>query len=361
MKQEQFDCPGCGAQFEFDPEGASLKCPYCGFEKNIPRSEEDILELDFHSFLGEAEREEDTQETLTVKCPACSAESSFEANVTSDECPFCGTNIVVSSSSKKALRPKSLLPFKITRDDGNRLFRDWIKGLWFAPNRLKREAYKESRLQGLYIPYWTYDTDATSFYRGERGEDYWETERYTAFENGKHVTKTRRVRKTRWYPASGWVYNRFNDILILASRSLPRKYTERLEPWDLENLAPYKDEFLSGFRAESYQVSLAEGFEEAQDVMDPVIRSSVRSDIGGDHQRIHSIRTSYEDITFKHILLPIWISAYLFNQKTYRFLINARTGEVQGERPWSWVKILLLVLFILAVLGGAVLLFTQSV
>jgi hypothetical protein len=100
-------------------------------------------------------------------------------------------------------------------------------------------------------------------------------------------------------------------------------------------------------------VSLAEGFEQAQTVMDPVIRSSILRDIGGDHQRIHSSRTSYEDITFKHLLLPVWISAYLFNRKTYRFLVNGRTGEVQGERPWSWVKILLLFLFILALIGGA--------
>ncbi len=359
MNEEQFDCPGCGAQFAFDPEGGTLTCPYCGFSKTIPRSEEDIQELDFRAHLDAAESEADTRETVAVKCPACGAESTFEANVTSEACPFCGTSIVVSGSSKKVLKPASLLPFKITREEGRRLFREWIAGLWFAPSRLKKDAYRKDRLQGVYIPYWTYDADATSFYRGERGEDYWDTETYTTTENGKTVTKTRRVRRTRWYPASGWVFNRFNDVLILASRSLPRKYTERLEPWDLENLVAYADDYLSGFRAESYQVGLAEGFEEAQGVMEPAIRSSVRRDIGGDHQRIHSVRTRYEDVTFKHLLLPVWISAYLFKQKTYRFLVNGRTGEVQGERPWSWVKILLLVLFILAVVSGGVVLYTQ--
>jgi hypothetical protein len=148
------------------------------------------------------------------------------------------------------------------------------------------------------------------------------------------------------------VWNAFDDILILASRSLPKKYADRLEPWDLESLEPYGDAYLSGFRAESYRVTLREGFEEARTVMDSTIRSSVRRDIGGDHQRIHSIRTQYDDITFKHILLPVWISAYRFREKVYRFLVNARTGEVQGERPWSWVKIALAVLAGLAVIGG---------
>ena len=43
-------------------------------------------------------------------------------------------------------------------------------------------------------------------------------------------------------------------------------------------------------------------------------------------------------------LLPVWISAYRFHDRTFRFLVNARTGEVQGERPYSWIKITLAVL-----------------
>jgi hypothetical protein len=114
-------------------------------------------------------------------------------------------------------------------------------------------------------------------------------------------------------------------------------------------LTPYRDEFLSGFRAESYQIKLDEGFEIAREVMDGHIRASVCRDIGGDHQRIDSLSTQYDNITFKHILLPVWISAYRYNQKTYRFLVNGRSGKVRGERPWSVAKILL------AVAGGAAL------
>ena len=115
---------------------------------------------------------------------------------------------------------------------------------------------------------------------------------------------------------------------------------------------PYADEYLSGFRAESYQVSLAEGFEEAKGVMASAIRNSIRGDIGGDEQRIHSANTQYGKITFKHILLPVWMSAYRFRDRVFRILINARTGEVQGERPyspWKIVGVVLLGLVIIAV------------
>ena len=31
---------------------------------------------------------------------------------------------------------------------------------------------------------------------------------------------------------------------------------------------------------------------------------------------------------FKHILLPLWLSAYHYRDQSYRFMVNARTGEV---------------------------------
>jgi hypothetical protein len=154
-----------------------------------------------------------------------------------------------------------------------------------------------------------------------------------------------------WRPVSGHVSQFFDDVLVLASTSLPRKYTEKLEPWDLPNLVEFKEEYLSGFRSESYQINLLNGFDTAKKVMDDKIRISIRRDIGGDHQKINALSTAHSDVKFKHILLPIWISAYRFNNKVYRFMINGRTGEVQGERPWSWVKITLASVSAAAVVG----------
>jgi len=355
--QKSFKCQKCGAKMQFVPGSDSQECPYCGHENPIPKSEEDIEELDFASVLAQQSEAEQTDERLTLKCGNCGAEATTDPNVTSQACPFCGSHIVATASSTRQIKPKSLLPFKVTLQESRAAFKRWLSGLWFAPNELKRGAARADKLAGMYVPYWTYDCDTTSFYRGQRGEHYWETQHYTTRENGKTVHKTRRVRKTRWYPASGTVWNSFDDVLVLASDSLPGKYTERLEPWDLPNLVPYSDEYLSGFRAESYQVDLAEGFQRAQEPIDAAINQSIRRDIGGDEQRISHVKTRHDHITFKHILLPIWISAYRYRDRTYRFLINGRTGEVQGERPWSWVKILLAAAGVAAAIGAAILAF----
>jgi len=348
---KSFKCGNCAAKMEFVPGAEAQECPYCGHENPIPKSEEDIKELDFRTYLAKLSDSEQILEQLTVRCDDCGAETTTEPNVTARECPFCGSHIISTASSSKHIKPRSLLSFDITKEQGNQAFGRWISGLWFAPNCLKRIAGQGDKLAGVYVPYWTYDSDTTSFYRGQRGEHYWVTQHYTTRVNGKTVHRTRRVRKTRWYSASGTVWGSFDDVLILASDSLPRKYTEKLEPWDLPNLVPYKDEYLSGFKAESYHVDLADGFDQARAIMDVGIRTLVRRDIGGDEQRISSVRTQHDKVTFKHILLPIWISAYKYKKDTYRFLINGRTGEVQGERPWSWVKIALSVAGVIAIVA----------
>jgi hypothetical protein len=255
----------------------------------------------------------------------------------------------------RLIKPEGLLPFKVTYKEASEAFRRWIRGLWFAPGDLKQYAQSEGKLVGVYIPYWTYDSETITLYSGERGDYYYTTETYTTTENGRSVTRSRQVRHTRWTPASGTVKIDFDDILILASRSLPRKYADSLEPWDLPNLVSYADEYLSGFRAESYQISLADGFEAAKEVMSSAIRNGVRQDIGGDEQRIHSVETQYRKITFKHILLPVWMSAYRFRERIFRILINARTGEVQGERPYSPWKIAAAILVGLTVVAVIIL------
>jgi hypothetical protein len=275
-----------------------------------------------------------------VRCESCGAESTLDENVSSDLCPFCGTSMVLTEHTQRLIKPQGVLPFKVKSDEAHDAFRKWLGSLWFAPNDLKEYARREGRLAGMYLPYWTFDTESTTTYRGQRGEYYYETERYTDSEGN---TKTRRVRRTRWYPARGTVHVSFDDVLVVASEGLPRSYLRKLEPWDLDDLRPYADEYLSGFRTESYTVELDAGYRIAQERMQPRIDQTIRRDIGGDTQRISSKNTTYDETTFKHILLPVWLTAYRYSDAVYRIMINARTGEVQGERPWSVIKIALAV------------------
>ena len=80
-----------------------------------------------------------------------------------------------------------------------------------------------------------------------------------------------------------------------------------------------------------------------------MIERDVRSDIGGDEQTIENLATDYSEITFKHLLLPVYAGAYRYNGKLFQILVNGRTGEIQGDRPYSFWKIALLVLSLVIV------------
>lgn len=325
----QFPCTQCGAKVEFAPGTDTLQCPYCGHQTSIPASGEVVVEHDFAATLTDLERSAVTEDVPSVTCTSCAAHIQPPPAKEAFPCPYCGSSIVVKAGSEKLIRPQALLPFQVKRDQATQMFRKWLRTRLFAPNALKKLARLDERLQGLYTPYWTFDADTVSRYTGQRGDTY-------VVRVGKR-TQTR----IRWRAAAGTVARKFDDTLVVGSKSLPRDLAEKLEPWDTGSLVPYADEYLSGFLAERYQIDLRGGWGRAVERMDEVIRQDVKRDIGGDHQRIHTLNTHHSGITYKHVLLPMWICSYRFREKVYRFLVNARTGEVQGQRPWSAIKIAL--------------------
>jgi DNA-directed RNA polymerase subunit RPC12/RpoP len=350
-----FACTSCGADLKYVAGTQFLSCEYCGAQNEIPQLDIEIEELDFNTYLLQ---KSDAQEKITehfIKCENCGASSTLAPNITANCCPYCDTPLIIENAKDETLiQPKSLLPFKLSGKEAKKEFSAWVNKLWFAPNDLKKAILNFDHFKGIYIPYWTYDTDTISNYSGQRGDHYYVSESYTTTENGKSVTKTRQVQKTRWHSVSGKVHKFFDDILTVATKSLPSKYIYKLEPWDLENLVPFDKSYLSGFITEKYQIELNEGFEIAKDIAEKEIRNMVRRDIGGDEQRIIALNTKHNDITFKHLLLPVFVSAYNYKGKLFQFLVNGRTGEVQGQRPFSWIKISMAVLALLIVIAAII-------
>ena len=343
LEEHRFPCEQCGADYRFEPETGTLSCDHCGHTQSVsagPWGQATLREMDFDAAVSEgALSDVDMEETRVLSCPNCAAQVEYDPTIHAKECPFCATPVVTDTGTHRHIKPRGVLPFAITEKQARDAMAKWLGRLWFAPNGLQDYARKGRKMTGIYVPYWTFDADTTSAYRGEQGTVYYVTK--TVVRDGKRVQT--QVPKVRWRPASGRVARFFDDVLILASRSLPKSYTDALEPWDLPALEPYRPEFLAGFRAEGYVVTLPEGYDEARARMARVIERDVRFDIGGDQQRIHAIDTDVRDVHFKHVLLPVWLAAYKFRGQTYRFVVNGRTGRVQGERPWSAVKILIAV------------------
>lgn len=345
----RFPCAACGADYRFDPAQERLVCDHCGNTEAIGLTRgEDIRELDFEAALAAALPAQDIEETRVSRCPNCAAQVEFDATTHAAECPFCATPVVTDTGTHRHIKPRGVLPFALDERTARAAMTDWLGSLWFAPNGLQDYARKGRSMSGIYVPYWTFDADTTSRYTGERGTVYYET--VTVVRDGKRMRQ--QVAKIRWRMARGRVARFFDDVLVLASTSLPKRFTDALEPWDLAALEPYRPEYLAGFRAEGYAVALPRGYEEARARMARIIERDVKFDIGGDRQRIHNIDTDVRDVTFKHILLPVWLAAYKYRGKSYRFVVNGRTGRVQGERPYCAWKLAFAVLLGLLAAGA---------
>lgn len=357
---QTFPCAQCGAELEYKPGSTVLRCPYCGHETPIAPPLGSVEEQPLEAFLDRANLQMEQETDTVLHCNNCAAEFTVLPNEATKSCPFCGSKVLVESPNRERIRPNGVLPFFLAEPAARQRLRSWLKSRFWAPNDLGKTALAGGKLRGFYLPYWTFDSDTLTQYTGQRGEHYWVTESYTTTENGRTVHRTRQVRKTRWYPAAGIVQVPFDDVLVLAAtKAVPPEHAQRLGSWKFFELKPYEERFLIGFQTMRYDIDLAQGFGIAQQMMQPGIDQAIRVDIGGDEQIIHSKDTQYRDNMFKHLLLPVYAGAYQYRGKPYRFVVNGQTGEIQGDAPISFWKVLLAALLV-GLIVAAIIYFGQG-
>jgi len=335
IETHRFPCGTCGSDLRFAPGERLLRCDHCGATEPMPAASPwdrtAVAELDFRAAAMNALPEAEMEETRVVQCSSCGAQVEFDPNEHAAECPFCATPVVTDTGINRHIKPRGILPFDVDQAAGSAAMGKWMRGLWFAPNALKKYARSDQKLQGIYLPYWTFDAQSETDYRGQRG-----TRHSRTVGSGKN---RRTQTEIRWRPVSGHVSHFFDDVLVTGSRTLPEDHVRQISQFDLSALEPYKPQFLAGFRAEAYSIDVVEAKNLAHATIERETRSLINRDIGGDAQRINDMQMVLSHMTYKHILVPVWIAAYRFRGKSYRFVVNARTGAVAGERPWSPVKI----------------------
>ena len=349
----QTKCKSCGGIMQYSPADEDLKCIYCGYTGGLDKTPVEIMENDFEQWKNRADEtaDEETVEIAEIRCRQCGAVTTLPENTSGAKCAFCATPLIMNEASvKRFWQPEYLLPFKVTEKASNENFRKWLGKKWFLPSKLKKENVSTDRFKGVFLPFWTYDAQTSTDYTGERGVNRTEVSRNN---KGEEVRRT----ITDWFRTSGNVEIPFDDIVVPASKTLPNSIMNNLTNWDMMNCLGFRKEFLAGFITEIYQRDFRESITDAKKKMESVIEDTIKVDIGGDDQRIHSRHIRYSDLKFKHLLLPVWISAFRFNNKVYQFVVNGRTGQVIGQYPKDKGKIAMLVIAIIAVIAALVLIF----
>ncbi len=343
-----FRCPECDAVMGWDPDADALLCAYCGARREVAASAAPIREYALEA-AGEAARGLGL-ERRTSRCGECGATVAFDETATAAHCLFCGSaRVLAEESHRNAIRPESLVPLDVGRAAAEESFRTWLRGLWFRPNALKRLATFQA--VGVYVPFWTFDCDVHSVWTAMAGYTYYVTEHYTVRVGNRTEHRTRQVPRIRWVPAAGERDDVYDDLLVNASRGIDEGLARKLGEFDRKGLVAYRPEYLAGWAAEEYAVTLEEGWERGRARVEAEQRTRCSRDVPGDTQRDLRVRNRIADVRWKHVLLPMWSISFEWKGTTYPVLVHGQTGRVVGRAPISVRKILLLVLVVLAALA----------
>lgn len=336
-------CSACGADMIYDAESGKLLCEHCGTQKEIESKTSE--ELDFERLLTD---KGGWDESHVFRCENCGAQEVLDKNEIAKQCPFCGATNIVETSELPDIRPNAVVPFRVALKDAATAVKTWVRKRIFAPQKFRKSA-KPEKMKGVYMPSFSFDSSTNSYYTAVLGKHYYVTRRV----NGKTVQEQR----TRYFTVSGNYEMFFDDVLIQASGTIDQKSLNKLQPFQTNESREYTKEYLSGYTATQNTKSGLECWEEAKNVIGNRLRSAILSQYVYDVVSSFRISTQYSGITFKYILLPVYVGHCKWHTKIYNFFVNGLNGKVTGKAPISPLKVFITVLIAAGVIVGLYFLF----
>lgn len=331
------NCPNCGGTLVYSPNQGKLQCEYCAsmidFEKKLGIDERELEELFSQNNLW--------TETEVYRCNNCGAKEVVSKNEISKQCPFCGTTNVVKTEELSGIKPHGVVPFRLTNLEAAAVARKWLKTRFFAPKKFKESAAPQ-KIHGVYNPVFTFDSKTVSTYEGRLGEHY----TVTSTRNGKTVTET----KTRYFYVKGSYNGTFDDLLVQGSERITQQTLNAIEPFPTNDANEYSSKFMTGFVANQYSIDGKTCFVQAKKEMDARIRRAILSKYHHDTVSYLNVNTTYHNLKFKYVLIPVYIGHTDWKTKLYHFYVNGYHGKITGNTPVSGWKVTMIVLLVLAVL-----------
>ncbi len=339
-----YRCPQCGAPTRFDVSAGGVACEHCGYTAPLKAQVVGRAAEEYEFTLETLEKAEQGwgAERRELHCDACGASLTIPVNALTVTCPFCTSNRVnVRAAPADQLRPRFLVPFKIKPDQLRSRVTEWLGKGWYHPKELAASSVLD-RFSGVYLPFWTFDTQIAASWKAEVGHE--RQERY--YDGGSKEWRTRTVIDWRW--ENGQVVLNIDDYLVNASANISQLILSRILPFDLNQLVAYQADYLAGMQAKGYDRNLPDSWELAKAALREDAHKACMEDISSSHVRNFSMVADFGDETWRYILLPVYLSTYKFQEKVYQVMVNGQTGSIAGQKPVNWTTVWLVIAAMLA-------------
>ncbi len=326
-------CPNCGGETAFDARKQKVQCEYCGSTFDVT-VESTVNEKEINELMNDSVSWEEVD---VYQCATCGAKQIISQLDVAHECSFCGTTHITKTSELPGLKPQGVVPFKMPIDNVAGLATKWTKKRFMAPRAFKKAA-KPENIHGVYNPVFTFDCDTRTDYEGRLGER----------------VGTGEDSRIRYFNVKGNINVTFDDLLVQASSNITTTTLGQLAPFSTNNAPSYNEDYLRGFKASTYNKDGKACIKEGQDLMQGDIRARILRKYTYDVVDYLNLNTAYLKQKYKYVLVPVYVGHQTYRGKLYNFYVNGETGKVTGKTPVSVFKVTMIILFVLAFIGGIV-------
>ena len=298
--------------------GLVEKCTVCG----ALIDEEDLFCANCSTEVPRQGQEQMPGKTSVIThnfgCDGCGASMSYDASAGSLRCPFCGSEKLSQQKDTKTLRPTGVIPFHISQDDALEKMRGWLGQSFWRPSDLAQAA-SVTKMTAVYVPYWVFQAWTLSYWTADSG-------------------RTPPGTRASWYPVSGEHRGAYSGLLVGASGALAPNETSAICPFDLAAKVDVAAVDLENAIVEQFRVQRKYARPQARVGFEQLVREACSGQVPGKARNLH-VNMRLEGLSSEPVLLPVWMMAYTYQDRLFRFLVNGQTGRATGEAPLSYKKI----------------------
>lgn len=323
---ESVTCPKCSGRMNFDITNGQLTCEFCGHMERVnSRMDADRAEQSIDQVLLDTSGHTWAEGRSQFACENCGAVSWLENQKRATQCPYCGSNHIVQSDSLRGLiQPQVIALFRMREQAALQKAKDWLNTGLFAPDDLQKSA-RTLALRPAYYPFWTFDGTL---------EVPWSCEVASSIAGSSQ--------NKQWRPANGVGHKFFDDVLIAGSGAVSRKEVESISPFELKAVVDFKPEHLAGWDTLAYDRSMSDASLLAREEVIRKFRRELYPQIepGKEKRNVQFGGGNWSGMSFKHLLLPIWVGTYYYNKEEFHVMVNGQTGKVGGSKPKDNFKVI---------------------